>query len=172
MLSRNLKLTLGLLLSLLVAVAFAVGGCVAPDGTVYGLQPVVADEADAAAVEETNKQFILDYFAALNQDKSPATVDKYMTDEVLKEHIVMFEGAFPGYQLTAQEMIAEGDAVFVRTEFTGTHNGDLMGIAPTGKGVTIEIALTYRIENGKIVDHWMLADQLTMLQQIGAMPAP
>ncbi|MCE7989274.1 MAG: hypothetical protein DYG89_49610 [Caldilinea sp. CFX5] len=47
-----------------------------------------------------------------------------------------------------------------------------MGIAPTGKPVTIEIALIYHIENGKIVDHWMLADQLTMLQQIGVIPAP
>lgn len=172
MLYKNLKLTLGLLLiSLLVVVAFAVSGCVAPDGTVYGLQPVIAAEP-ADAVAAANKEFVLEYFAALNQDKSPATVDKYMTDEVLKEHIVMFETAFPGYQLTAKEMIAEGDNVFVRTEFTGTHDGDLMGIAPTGKPVTIEIALTYRIENGKIVDHWMLADQLTMLQQIGAIPAP
>ena len=172
MLYKNLKLTLVLLLVTMLVAAFAASGCVAPDGTLYALQPVVAANPPAAGVTATNKQFILDYFAALNQDKSPATVDKYMTDEVLKEHIAMFETAFPGYQLTAKEMIAEGDTVFVRTEFTGTHNGDLMGIAPTGKPVTIEIALTYRIENGKIVDHWMLADQLTMLQQIGAMPAP
>lgn len=82
----------------------------------------------------------------------------------------MFETAFPGYRLTAEEMIAEGNLVFVRTRFDGTHDGDLMGIAPTGKPVSIEIALIYHIENGKIVDHWMLSDLLGVMQQVGAMP--
>jgi len=158
--------------ALLLGSIFVFSSCVAPDGTVYALQPVAAAEATETTVEAANKQFVLDYFAALNQDKSPATVDKYMTDEVLKEHIVMFETAFPGYQLNAKAMVAEGDQVAVRIEFTGTHDGDLMGIAPTGKPVTIDIAMIYRIENGKIVEHWMLADQLTMLQQIGVIPAP
>ncbi|MEZ4619912.1 MAG: ester cyclase [Caldilineaceae bacterium] len=69
-------------------------------------------------------------------------------------------------------MIAEGDTVFVRAGCTGVHNGDMSGIAPTGKSIDIEIALTYRIADGKIVDHWMLFDQLTVLQQIGVMPTP
>ena len=170
MVRQSLHVTLAVV-SVLV-VAFALSGCVAPDGRVYGVQPVVASEPAADTVAAANKAFVLEYFAALNQDKSPATVDKYMTDEVLKEHIVMFETAFPGYQLTAKEMVAEGDRIAVRIEFTGTHTGDLMGIAPTDKPVTIEIAMIYRIENGKIVEHWMLADQLTMLQQIGVIPAP
>lgn len=168
MVRQNLRGTL-LIVSLLL-LASALTGCVAPDGRVYGVQPVVASEPAANAVMAANKQFILDYFAALNKDKSPATVDKYMTDEVLKEHIVMFETAFPGYRLTAEEMIAEGNLVFVRTRFDGTHDGDLMGIAPTGKPVSIEIALIYHIENGKIVDHWMLSDLLGVMQQVGAMP--
>jgi predicted ester cyclase len=168
---NGITLVIGLVSLLLVAV-FVFSSCVAADGTVYGIQPIAAAEANEATVEAANKQFILDYFAALNQDKSQATVDKYMTDEVLKEHIVMFETAFPGYQLTAKEMVAEGDTIFVRTGFTGVHDGDLNGIAPTGKPVDIDIALTYRIANGKIVDHWMLADQLTMLQQIGVFPTP
>ena len=168
MLRQSFRVTF-LVVGLLVVCALS--GCVAPDGHVYAMQPVVA-AAPAVDTAAANKAFVLEYFAALNQDKSPATVDKYMTDEVLKEHIVMFETAFPGYQLNAKEMVAEGDRVAVRIEFTGTHDGDLMGIAPTGKPVTIEIAMIYRIENGKIVDHWMLADQLTMLQQIGVIPAP
>lgn len=169
---RNGITTMIGLMGLLLVVAFLFSSCVAADGTVYGLQPVVAAEADEAAVEAANKQFILDYFAALNQDKTPATVDKYVVDEVLKHHIDLFEASFPGYQLTAKEMMAEGDMVFVRTGCTGVHNGDMSGIAPTGKAIDIEIALTYRVENGKIVDHWMLFDQLTVLQQIGVMPTP
>ncbi|MEZ4672962.1 MAG: ester cyclase [Caldilineaceae bacterium] len=162
---NRIALMVGLVSLLLVAV-FLFSSCVAADGTVYGLQPVTANMMAA------NKQFILDYFTALNQDKSPATVDKYVADEVLKHHIDLFETAFPGYQLTAKEMIAEGDTVFVRAGCTGVHNGDMSGIAPTGKSIDIEIALTYRIADGKIVDHWMLFDQLTVLQQIGVMPTP
>lgn len=129
-----------------------------------------AARRDAARKLAGNKDFVLRYFAALNVDKSPATVDEYMTDEVLKEHIVMFERAFPGYQLEAKEMIAEGDQVFVLATFTGIHNGDLMGIAPTGKSVEIDIALTYHIVDGKIADHYMLADLLTLMQQVGVVP--
>ena len=134
-------------------------------------QPVMT-QTSLSASSFDNKDFILRYFAALNKDKSPATVDEYVVDEVLKHHIDMFEAAFPGYQLHADEMISEGDNVFVRTTFEGTHEGDLMDIPPTGLPVTIAIALTYKIEDGKIVDHWMLADKLTMMQQIGVIPAP
>lgn len=170
----GLKPSLGMVVVLLAGV-LALSGCVASDGTVYTLQPLAAPAAaepagDAAA--EANKELILQYFADLNQDKSPATVDKYMTDEVLKHHIEIFEAAFPGYQLAAEEMAAEGNKVIVWATFTGTHDGDLMGIAPTGKPVEIPIALVYWIEDGKIADHLMLADQLTMLQQIGVLPAP
>ena len=167
--NRRVILVVGVV-GLLIIGVFALSGCVAPDGSVYAVQPVVA--AAPAADTAANKAFVLEYFAALNQDKLPATVDKYMTDEVLKEHIVMFETVFPGYQLTAKEMVAEGDRVAVRIEFTGVHDGDLMGIAPTGKPVTIEIAMIYRIENGKIVEHWMLSDLLGVMQQIGVIPAP
>ena len=149
---------MGKVLTLLLLAALLVSAC----------QPIVAQPQRALTTPEANKAFVLRYFEALNQDKSPATVDEYMTDEVLKHHIEIFETAFPGYQLRAEEMI---DLVFVRTAFEGVHNGDLMGIAPTGKPVAIEIALIYRIENGKIVDHWMLADLLGVMQQIGVVPA-
>jgi predicted ester cyclase len=172
MLRRNGTLLLLGIVSLLLVGALALSSCVGPDGTVYGMQPIVAAEPAEDAVLAANKALILDYFAALNQDKSPATVDKYVVDEVLKHHIDLFEASFPGYQLTAKAMVAEGDTVFVRAGCTGVHNGDLSGIAPTGKSIDIEIALTYRIENGKIVDHWMLFDQVAVLQQIGAMPTP
>jgi len=159
---------------IILAGSLALSGCVTADGTVYQMPPVFAAAAETPAKDMSaaaNKEFILAYFADLNQDKSPATVDKYMTDEVLKHHIEIFETAFPGYQLATQEIAVEGNMVFVWTTFTGTHDGDLMGIAPTGKPVEIPIALVYWIEDGKIADHLMLADQLTMLKQIGVLPA-
>ena len=121
---------------------------------------------------EDNKTFIRRYFEAISgKDKATAVVNRYVTDEELKHHIALYEGAFPNYELIAEDMIAEGDKVVVRSTFRGTHKGDLMGIAPTGKQVTMPLILIYRIADDKIVEHWMQADALGMLQQLGVIPA-
>jgi steroid delta-isomerase-like uncharacterized protein len=122
---------------------------------------------------EETKAFVRQYLEAISgKDKPAAVVNRYVTDEQLKHHIAQFEAAFPSYQLTADDMIAEGDKVVVRTTFRGTHNGDFMGIPPTGKQVTIPVMLIYLIADGKIAQHWMQADSLSLLQQLGAIPAP
>ncbi len=122
---------------------------------------------------EENKAFIRRYFEALSGKDKPATVvNRYVSDEELKHHIALYEAAFPSYQLIAEDMIAEGDKVVVRSTFRGTHKGDLMGIPPTGKQVTMPLILIYRIADDKIVEHWMQADALGLLQQLGAIPAP
>ena len=120
---------------------------------------------------EENKAFIRRYFEALSGKDKPATVvNRYVSDEELKHHIALYEAAFPSYQLIAEDMIAEGDKVVVRSTFRGTHKGDLMGIAPTGKQVTMPLILIYRIADDKIVEHWMQADALGLLQQLGVIP--
>jgi predicted ester cyclase len=106
------------------------------------------------------------------KDKTPELVEQWVTDEGLKQHIALFEAAFPRYWLKAEDMIVEGDKVAVRATFGGTHQGDLMGIAPTGKEILGDGILIYRIENAKIVEFWAGFDQLTILQQLGAIPAP
>lgn len=122
---------------------------------------------------EDNKTFIRRYFDALSgKDKATAVVNRYVTDEELKHHIAFYEAAFPNYELIAEDMIAEGDKVVVRSTFRGTHKGDLMGIAPTGKQVTMPLMLIYRIADDKIVEHWMQADALGMMQRLGVVPAP
>ncbi len=99
-------------------------------------------------------------------------MNEYVTDEELKHHIAQFEAAFPNYVLTADDTVAEGDKVAVRSTFYGIHNGAFMGIPPTGKQVAVPVFLIYRIANDKIVQHWMQADSLGLLQQLGAFPAP
>ncbi len=120
---------------------------------------------------EANKAFLRRYFADLTIDKSEDRVNQYVTDESLKQHIQMFETAFPGYQLSEEDMIAEGDRVAVRSIMTGTHQGELMGIPPTGKNVTVPLMIMYRISEEKIVEFWINADTLGLLQQLGAVPA-
>jgi predicted ester cyclase len=123
---------------------------------------------------QDNKAFIRRSFEALGKDKSPETVDKYIadSDQELKEHIAFFEAAFPGYQLSIDDLVAEGDKVSVRSTMTGTHEGELMGLAPTHTAVSIPIMLIYRIADDKIVAHWMVADQMSLMQQLGAIPTP
>ena len=65
-------------------------------------------------------------------------------------------------------MIAEGDKVWIRVTATGTHTGEWMGIAPTGKKVTSEMVDIYRIVNGKHVEGRFIGDQLDFLKQLGA----
>jgi predicted ester cyclase len=121
---------------------------------------------------ESNKAFIRDYLEAIRKDKSPETLNAYIAEDDLKQHIAMYEASLPGYWIEAEDMIAEGDKVALRGTVRGVHSGQLMDIAPTGREVSITLFITYRIANGKIVEHWMLADMLSLLQQVGALPAP
>ena len=118
--------------------------------------------------EMKNKEFVRSYAEALSQDKSPATLTKFVADEQLMGHIAFFEAAFPGYQITAEDLIAEGDQVVLRGIMQGTHKGELMGMPPTGKDVTVPLIIIYRIAECKIVQHWMVADQMSLMQQLGA----
>lgn len=117
---------------------------------------------------QENKAFIRRYAEAIGRDKSPATLAEFVADEELLGHIAFFEAAFPGYQITAEDLIAEGDKVVLRGVMNGTHKGDLMGMPPTGKDVSVQLIIIYRIANGKIIQHWMVADQMTLMQQLGA----
>lgn len=120
-----------------------------------------------------NKEFVRRYLEALSgRPKPDAVLDLYMSDESLKEHIRVAEAAFPLYRLDVEEMIAEGDLVSVRARVRGKHLGELQGLPATGKPVDFAIFLTYRIANGKIVDHWMLRDSMAVMQQLGMLPEP
>jgi predicted ester cyclase len=83
----------------------------------------------------------------------------------------VFRTAFPDLQVTLGEMIAEDDKVAYRLIWTGTHIGEFMGIAATGKRVTVTETHVDQIVNGKIVRHDGDSDQLGMLQQLGVIPA-
>lgn len=84
----------------------------------------------------------------------------------------MMRAAFPDLQVTIEDVISEGDKVAVRGAIHGTHRGELMGIPPTGKRVTISLIDINLIENGKIVERWSQADMLGMMQQLGVVPQP
>ena len=110
------------------------------------------------------------YFAALRQTKDRVVLGEYIAEELLFQHIAFFDAAFPGYWLEAQDTLVDGDKITVRFDFHGTHKGELMGIPPTDKTVKFEGIIIYQLAAGKIVNHWMQTDTVSMLQQLGAMP--
>jgi len=94
------------------------------------------------------------------------------TIEGVKRSIAFLRGAFPDLKLTIEEIIASGDKTWARITGRGTHQGPFMGFAPTGKSFVITVMDLCRYENGQIVEHWGVADQLAVMAQIGALPQP
>ena len=88
--------------------------------------------------------------------------------EGFKQMVQMFRDAFPDLQIRIEDLIAEGDRVVGRMTTSGTHRGTFMGLAPTGKRVTVSEIHILRFANGKVAEHWGLADDLGMMQQLGA----
>ena len=94
------------------------------------------------------------------------------TREGLEQLTALFRRAFPDGQMAIEEMLAEGDRVATRKTFRGTHQGDLMGLPPTGRRVEIGLIDIVRVVDGRVVEHWNAVDNLGMMQQLGAIPAP
>jgi hypothetical protein len=78
----------------------------------------------------------------------------------------MFKG-FPDYHRTIEDIIAEGDKVWVHSTTTATHKGEFRGLAPTGNKITIAGVNIYRIVDGKIVEGWSVTDILDLLKKLG-----
>ena len=83
----------------------------------------------------------------------------------------MYRSAFPDTQMTVEDSIAEGDNVVTRCTARGTHQGELLGISPSGNRVEVTGISIDRIEGGKFVESWSNYDTLGMMQQIGAVPS-
>jgi steroid delta-isomerase-like uncharacterized protein len=91
--------------------------------------------------------------------------------EGIKEFITGYLAGFPDGRITIDGQFAAGDMVATRWTGRGTHQGELMGIPPTGKQVTVSGITISRVKNGKVVEEWSNWDTLGMLQQLGVVPA-
>jgi steroid delta-isomerase-like uncharacterized protein len=87
--------------------------------------------------------------------------------EVIKTSLAGRRAAFPDIQVTVEDQAAEGDKVSTRRTWHGTHQGPYRGIPPTGKRVTWTQISIVRFAEGRIVEDWNVADELSLLQQLG-----
>ncbi len=136
---------------------------------------------------EENKALVRRYVEEVVNQRNPDLLDEIFapdfveygadTDQVsgvenLKQSFDMLRSGFPDFQRTIEDLFAEGDKVVLRFTFRGTHQGEFMGIAPTGKQVTMSGIDIFRIADGKVVELWGQEDMLGMMQQLGAIPEP
>lgn len=93
------------------------------------------------------------------------------TKEGVKQVMGMFKVAFPDLRFEAQDVLASGDKVAARFRATGTHQGEFIGIPPTGKSVDIQGMDIIRFgDDGLAHEHWGVMDELGMMQQLGLVP--
>jgi predicted ester cyclase len=87
--------------------------------------------------------------------------------QALKELWAMLLRAFPDLHITVEDLLAEGDKVVIRNTVTGTHQGEYMGLAPTGKSVTYKEMFILRFANDRIAETWGVVDVLSQMKQLG-----
>lgn len=92
--------------------------------------------------------------------------------EGVKGVVTWLHGAFVDLHYTINDLIAEGDKVAARLSAQGIHQGEYLGYPGTGKAVAFTEFMIFRFENGQIEEWWLVADQASVLRQIGALPAP
>ena len=94
-----------------------------------------------------------------------------VTREALKQALAARRVAFPDIHVTVDDQVAEGQKVSTRRTWQATHRGPYRGVAPTGKQVKWTQISVVRFSEGRIVEDWTVADELSILQQLGALPA-
>lgn len=138
-------------------------------------------------MSEENKALMRRFFEEVFSRRNLAAADEFIDSNYVdhnpmpgqapgldgfKQMMSMFFNAFPDMQVTAEDMIAEGDKVVTRMTARGTHSGEFMGVAPTGKQITIKGIDINRVAGSKMTEHWEEFDMLGLMQQLGMVPPP
>jgi predicted ester cyclase len=126
---------------------------------------------------EKNKAIVRKVIEAFNK-RNLALLDKLMAPDYIdhthqlrredvKQYLTVEVKGFPDFHMTIEDIIAEGDKVWVRFKETGTHTGEYRGLAPTGKKFAITAVHNFRIFNGKVAEDFSVSDDLAFYKQLG-----
>jgi predicted SnoaL-like aldol condensation-catalyzing enzyme len=131
---------------------------------------------------EDNKQVIRDIYEEIFQKHHLELVDKFINDDYVQhnpdlpkgkkgfiEFHINFFAAMPDAFAKINQMIAEGDLVWVYNTITGTHTGKgIADLPPTGNTIKYDVVDMFRIRDGKLAEHWDVADTRALFTQVGA----
>lgn len=133
-----------------------------------------------------NKRLCRTFFDELHNKQNLEIIDRLVDPNVVshdpfpnqaegskgfRDTMQLFRSAFPDMSAKINDMIAENDKVMTKLTVYGTHLGEFMGIGPTKNKIEYEEVIILRIADGKIVEHWAVADALSLMQQVGAIPS-
>jgi len=138
----------------------------------------------AAADAEANKALIRSYYEEMWNKHQPSAADRFVATNFIehnphlpqglagrKQFVTTVLAGFSDYHGEIQELLAEGDKVVTRMQWTGTQDGPYDGRPATGKKLIFSTADFFRIENGKIAEHWDVVDTLARAVGLGLVPA-
>lgn len=133
---------------------------------------------------EANKELARRFFEEVWNQGDEAAIDRYVAAdahgndpdfgtgrEAFRRQWRQWRAAFPDLRFEVVDVIAEGEKVLTRWVLTGTHQGEIFGIPPTGRSVRVEGMSLDRIRDGQIVEGFDGWDALGLRQQLGAIPA-
>ena len=143
-------------------------------------------QTNAPSLAEQNKQIVQRYFTevwnggkleVLNEllDKqyinhTPSTPNPPVGPDGLKPIVAAIRRAFPDLHFEIKELIANDSMAVARLIMTGTQKDSLFNLPPTGKQITVNQMNIEKISNGKIIEHWRVTDELSMMKQLGFEP--
>lgn len=124
-----------------------------------------------AEMDKRNLHIVDELVAVDYIDHNPPIPDLAPGREGVKQANALLLAAFPDAKHTIADQIAEGDKVVTRMTVQGTFLGEYLGIPPNGKRITAEGIMIHRIAGGQLVEHWAMADNLRLFQQLGVIPS-
>jgi predicted ester cyclase len=122
---------------------------------------------------EEYKAMVRRIVEAINAGEEGAAVEETFAPRAarrVKRLFAEFRSAFPDWHEDIVELVAEENTVAGRFRCSGTHLGEFLGEAPTGKRMEVEEVFFLRAENGKFADFWALEDSLGRMRQLGLLP--
>lgn len=129
----------------------------------------IYDEAISSGMYGVIDELIApDYVAHGMPQKMPSSVNG---PQEFRQTVEAFRSAFPDLYMLVEEQIAEGDRVSDQGYITGTHRGEFLGVPPSGQQIKVNVISIWRLENNKVVENWVQMDLMSLMQQIGAVPA-
>jgi steroid delta-isomerase-like uncharacterized protein len=137
-------------------------------------------------IEAENKKLIKDFFAAdaeFLKGKKPGAADPFHSSGViyhttqgdwdlkqLDDYMLGLVAGIPDYKYTVLDIFAKDNKVAARYQFSGTHTGQFMNFPASGKKVSIEGMAIFRMSRGKVAEAWMISNEMSLMQQVGAIP--
>jgi predicted SnoaL-like aldol condensation-catalyzing enzyme len=132
-------------------------------------------------VREKNKEIVRAFVNEVFVNHDLSVLDKYMRDDYIQHNPDVAQGkegfrqffeetfkAMPDFKYTLKTLVADEDRVWIFCTSSGTHTGgEWLGVQPTGNRLSFDVVDMFRIQGGKLAEHWDVADTYTLFNQLG-----